>query len=68
MTGRRFENLDRIISRLGSASIAELDAQVQHANARLLGPVVPTLRERWRAWFRSRADVPREIAERASRG
>lgn len=54
MTGRQLVNVDRVIARLGSASIAELDEQVKSANAkRVLAEHRARVKacERWR-WMR----------------
>jgi len=43
---RRIIDAERVCSRLASASLAYLDNEVRRVNARLLGPALPTLRER----------------------
>lgn len=52
---RRFENAERVCSRLGSASLAELDRQTARVNARLLGPALPTITERITVWLSLRS-------------
>lgn len=56
---RRIENAERVCSRLASASLAYLDNEVRRVNARLLGPPLPTLRERISVWMLRRSPARR---------